>query len=77
MPKMTKKTIPDKRRVAFKKALLDEGMTVTAFAKVIGVHRVHLMSSFRDPAGASQRVHDAIDALIAKHSANSRRTVAA
>ena len=73
MPNNTRKPNRDKRRRAFKKALIDEGTTVTAFAKQIGIHRVHLARSFREPAAASQQVHAAIDALIQKH----RRTIAA
>lgn len=63
-----------KRQREFKKALLDEGITLTEFARRIGVHRVHLGRSLSNPTAASQRVHDAVDALIAKHS---RQTIAA
>ena len=59
-----------KRLREFKKALLDEGITLTAFAKRIDIHRVYLSRALRDPSIASQRVNEAIDALIAKHSAS-------
>lgn len=58
-----------KRTREFKKALLDEGITLTDFAKRIDVHRVYLSRALRDPSIASPRVNDAIDALIAKHAA--------
>lgn len=63
-----------KRYRDFKKALVDEGITLTEFAKRLDIHRVHLSRSFRDPSVASQRIHDAVDAFIAKHSS---QTVAA
>jgi hypothetical protein len=73
MGNTSRKAIAVKRQREFKKALIDEGTTITAFAGELAVHRVHLMRAFRDPSLVSQRIHDAIDALIAKH----RRTVAA
>lgn len=56
-----------KRRAAFKKALVDERTTVTAFAEKIGITPQSLNRAFRDPSQASRRVHDVIDQLIAKH----------
>lgn len=56
-----------KRHLAFKKALLDEGITLTEFARRLDIHRVHLTRSFKEPAAAAQWVHDAVDALLAKH----------
>lgn len=58
-----------KRYRAFRKALIDEGWTVTRFAEELSVSRYHLVRSFREPERASQRVHSAIDSLIAKHRA--------
>lgn len=68
MRNSTQRRAQIKRQREFKKALLDEGITLTAFAKRLDIHRVHLTRSFRDPSAAAQRVHDAVDALIAKHS---------
>lgn len=56
-----------KRQLAFKKALLDEGITLTEFAASLEIHRVHLTRAFREPAAVGQWIHDAIDALIQKH----------
>jgi hypothetical protein len=79
MTNNTSESPVDKRRRAFKKALLDEGITQKAFAERIGVHPVHVGRAFAAyPGLVSQRVQDQIDALIAKHSPRpSRRAGAA
>lgn len=56
-----------KRRAAFKKALVDEGTTVTAFAERLGITPQSLNRAFRNPRSVSRRVHDVIDRFIAKH----------
>ena len=56
-----------KRQREFKKALIDEGLTLAAFAKRLDITPFHLTRAFRTPAAVSQRIHAAIDALIEKH----------
>jgi hypothetical protein len=65
-----------KRQRSFKKALIDEGMTVTAFARRLEISRFHLIRAFREPEMVGSRIHDAIDALIAKHQSASRSAAA-
>lgn len=56
-----------KRRAAFKKALIDERTTVTAFAEKLGIKPQSLNRAFRDPSSVSRHVHDVIDRFIARH----------
>lgn len=53
-----------KRYKAFRKALIEAGMTVTDFAKSVDLSRFHVVRSFREPEMASDRVHGLIDHFI-------------
>ena len=57
------------RRRAFRKALLDEGLTAAGFARQrLAITPQHLSRAFTSPDVVSARVHTAIDRLIAKYS---------
>jgi hypothetical protein len=67
MPKTSDLHPSVKRYRDFRHALIDEQLTATAFAASLGVSRIHIVRSFREPANCAKRIHDAIDALLAKH----------
>jgi len=67
MANTTKARAYVKRQRAFKKALIDAGVTVAAFAKRLNVTPFHVSRAFRTPEAVGQWIHAEIDALIEKH----------
>ncbi|MCC7196368.1 MAG: hypothetical protein IT356_12515 [Gemmatimonadaceae bacterium] len=64
----TTQTDQAERRRAFRKALIDEEITAAAFARErLRITSHHLRRAFTDPPMVAARIHEAIDALIAKH----------
>lgn len=67
MANSTRKRVNVKRQREFKKALIDEGITVAAFAKRLKITPFHVSRAFRTPEVVGQWIHAEIDALIEKH----------
>lgn len=67
MRKSTRTDSNGKRLRALRHALDFEESNVTRFASGLGISRNQFYRAFKQPHLVHRRIHDAIDAMIAKH----------